>query len=945
MKNKLLDFYLSSFSFDFDVIVISETWLNESINDCEIICTNYNLYRLDRNILNSSKKSGGGVMVAVNKNYSSELVSDLNIDIEFICIRCSSNDLSLLITCSYIPPGVGNEDVYEKHIKHLDHFINSCHSKTKILCFGDFNLPGVEWIYDPELVNCMLPINTTSQMERIFFDSMAALNLYQVNDVFNENNRLLDLVFTSAPDDSKVIHDPVICLTETAHHKQLVYSVDIFNNISDKKIIKSSTVRNFQKANFSLMTDLLSQIDWTCVEFENNIESSLAIFENILYNIFEVCVPYKNVVYENRSPPWLNNEVKKLRNKKDRAFKKFKISNNLIDYSVYKVLRYDFNNAVKISYQDYIEKTKQNLSQDPKQFWWYIKSKKKCDKFPVSMSFYDQTSCDNSTICEYFRQYFQEVYVPSNPVNESDLDLRNNVEIPFMTISAPDICMYIKKLKSNWSYGPDGIPSVVLKNTSMMLCKPLCFLFNLSLRSGVVPRHWKTSFITPLFKSGSKSNIKNYRGICKLSCIPKMFESIVSNFVWFYCNKIISSQQHGFVKGRSTCTNLIELTSKIVSHFEKGQQTDVIYTDFSKAFDRVNHNLLLLKLKALGFPSWLNLWVASYLRDRTQQVIFKNCISSTINVLSGVPQGSHIGPLLFLLFINDLPSSIVHSSVLLYADDCKLFRSIESAEDIILLQSDLDRLCTWCNSNFMSLNSKKCFVMSFNRSGSILDNNYKIDNDGLEKKTSFCDLGVMFDMKCTFNLHVDYILNKAYSKLGCIIRWGREFNDPSLLMTLFCSLVRPHVEYCSSLWCVRYQNNICRIESLQKQFLLRMNRQRINFNQIQPYKERLKDRNLMTLEDRRIMQNILFVFNVLNGKTDFNFMLNHLSINVRTRPSRPAQLQRNFLNERRCFTNYSQHEPVTALIRDFNANYEFIDFHLYPFQLRNKIKKYFLSSY
>ena len=207
------------------------------------------------------------------------------------------------------------------------------------------------------------------------------------------------------------------------------------------------------------------------------------------------------------------------------------------------------------------------------------------------------------------------------------------------------------------------------------------------------PDLWKSSFIVPLHKSGNKSEISNYRGICKLSALPKLFEEVIVTQVSFNIEKYISPYQHGFLKGKSTTTNLLVFVAHVIEGFSNGLSTDTIYTDSKKAFDYVNHLLMVFKSRQFGFSDRWFLWLESYLSNRTQRVVFKNNISREILVTSGVPQGSHLGPLLFLIFINDLPTVIQNSRILLFADDVKLFYSFST--DCAPLQNDLNNLAKW----------------------------------------------------------------------------------------------------------------------------------------------------------------------------------------------------------------------------------------------------------
>ena len=274
--------------------------------------------------------------------------------------------------------------------------------------------------------------------------------------------------------------------------------------------------------------------------------------------------------------------------------------------------------------------------------------------------------------------------------NRSQTSL-NTIQIDYDTVVNK-----IMKLNDDYSSGPDGLPSTVLKKCKASLAQPLTVLFQRSLSLGIFPSIWKDSFIVPIHKKGCKSDICNYRPIAKLSCIPKLFESIVYDSLYFECKPLFSDIQHGFVRGRSTTTNLTEFTSRTLNSMEAGNEFDCITTDFSKAFDRVSHKIIIFKLRALGFPPQLLLWVASYLKERRYQVLFRSSISAPFLATSGVPQGSHLGPIFFILSINDVEHMIKHSSIYVYADDMKICRQISTRTDTDLLQTDLNHFAIWC---------------------------------------------------------------------------------------------------------------------------------------------------------------------------------------------------------------------------------------------------------
>lgn len=476
-----------------------------------------------------------------------------------------------------------------------------------------------------------------------------------------------------------------------------------------------------------------------------------------------------------------------------------------------------------------------------------------------------------------------------------------------------------------------------MKYCSEELVIPITLLFAASLKSCYFPLAWKSSYIFPLHKSGNRSLIDNYRGIAKLSAMPKLLEAIITSQLSHSVKSLISPFQHGFLSGKSTVTNLLEFTSKTIENFGKGLQTDVIYTDFSKAFDVVNHKLLTLKLTLLGFPTPLVLWIISYLTNRTQSVIFNLVKSEEFSVTSGVPQGSHLGPLLFLLFINDLPSVVIHSNILLYADDVKLFLSYKNEQDSFFLQTDLDHLCDWCEINCMKLNLKKCKHMTFSRRQPSRSK-YKISDYTLESLEVFDDLGVTMDPKLRFHIHINKAISRANSTLGFIKRWSKEFNDPLITKTLFTSLVRPILEYASIVWCPRYGCYIDDIESVQKQFLLFCLRNiycQTNIH-LPPYEYRLQLINLPALKNRRTMLNVCWIYKLIHGLVDSPYLLSKIYFNIPLRPRRSFELL--FMNF--CRTNYLQNEPLRSACGDFNYVSEVISFNETLYSIKLKILDY-----
>ena len=294
----------------------------------------------------------------------------------------------------------------------------------------------------------------------------------------------------------------------------------------------------------------------------------------------------------------------------------------------------------------------------------------------------------------------------------------------------------VLNLIQNKGPGPDDIPAKILVNCVYSLSRPIYLLFKLSLESGVFPEQWKYSFVTPIFKSGNQSDAKNYRPISILGSIPKLLEKIVCDHIKSSVMLGIGQEQHGFCKGRSTATNMITFTQTVLGALESGCQVDAVYTDFSKAFDTVNHRVLAHKLECFGFAGTLLKWLVLYISNRKQFVKVKGFVSQEISVTSGVPQGSHLGPYLFNIFINDLRQEIRFSQPLFFADDLKLFAVVNSFEDTVKIQDDLNRVCEWYNKNMMVLNIKKCKIITFTRIKRPLICDYSLNNNILERVTT-----------------------------------------------------------------------------------------------------------------------------------------------------------------------------------------------------------------
>jgi hypothetical protein len=298
-------------------------------------------------------------------------------------------------------------------------------------------------------------------------------------------------------------------------------------------------------------------------------------------------------------------------------------------------------------------------------------------------------------------------------------------------------------LNTNKSTGVDKVHPKVLKECSNSIAKPLSILFNRSYSGGIVPKLWLHANVTPLFKKGDKLNPSNYRPISLTSIVCKIMESLIRDSMMKHLidNNLIIKEQHGFVPKKSCCTNLLETMDLLTQAIEEGYPIDILFLDFAKAFDTVAHTRLGLKLSMFGFADTLLSWIKAFLGDRYQRVILGDNISEWIRVLSGVPQGSVLGPLLFIIFINDLIQGLPAScKCKLYADDTKMVSVIKHSDDCEKLKQALDKLVEWSKKWLLSFNNDKCKVMHVGSNNK--ENEYVMDSKLLSKSDLEKDLGV-----------------------------------------------------------------------------------------------------------------------------------------------------------------------------------------------------------
>ena len=379
----------------------------------------------------------------------------------------------------------------------------------------------------------------------------------------------------------------------------------------------------------------------------------------------------------------------------------------------------------------------------------------------------------------------------------------------------------IDAIPSGAAPGPDGIPAIMMKKAKRTLSRILCDIFQGSLETGKIPQALKDALIVPIFKGGSRGKAANYRPISLTSHIMKTFERIMrQNLVSYmeYFEKL-DPRQHGSRSGRSTLSQLLQHQDDVLRSLEDGDNVDVIYLDFAKAYDKVDHGILIHKLKKIGITGWIGRWIQAFLTGRRQQVLVRGRRSRSSPLISGVPQGSVLGPLLFLIYIGDI-SDGVSSTILTYVDDSKSSMRIKEEGDVERHQEELNKIYSWETRNNMRFNGGKFLVLRYGRNQEVKENTMYFTSDMVQviEQVNTCrDLGVIMADDATFTAQIDKVCKRVKQKCGWILRTFY-CRKPQFLRQMFNTLVQPHIDYCSQLYAPAEGPQFDRIEGLLRSF-------------------------------------------------------------------------------------------------------------------------------
>jgi hypothetical protein len=629
----------------------------------------------------------------------------------------------------------------------------------------------------------------------------------------------------------------------------------------------------YDKGDYEQIKINLQSTNWEDLLRDKDVETQWKIFEARIKELEATFIPSKTINMNQKRGefPLPYNVVKKIR-KKHNLWKRYMETREGKIYEEYCRTRNKVKSLICKVRREHERKISKQVKTNPKRFWQYIKSKSNT-KEPISELYSNPHDPSSETIeddqrkANILNDFFSSVFTrePNGKLPEFG-QYTIEYSMTELEITEEIICTLLKRLNPNKSCGPDGVHPRFLKELGSELAKPLAILFQTSVTNMQVPNCWKDARITAIFKKGNRKAATNYRPVSLTSIVCKVLEQLIRDHIMkhMFRNKLFSNKQFGFINGRATSLQLMHVLNEWTEALEQNNYVDCIYMDFQKAFDTVPHNRLLQKLDAYGINEQTKGWIRNFLSNRRQQVGINEKTSGWKDVISGIPQGSVIGPILFVLYINDMPSTLT-SPCYLFADDTKLYRTIKDDSSIHKLQQDLDTLGKWSEKWLLKFHPTKCISMSIGNKTKP-GYNYKLNIVNEEHSLQWVqeekDIGVIIDDNLNFDTHINTKINKANSILG-LIRRSYKYLDNETFIPLYKAMVRTQFDYASIIWNPYTAKHRDAIEGVQR----RATKQLPNMSTLE-YCDRLRKLGLPTLAYRRHRGDMIEAYKIMSNKYD-----------------------------------------------------------------------------
>ena len=873
IMNKLPEFNLFVDCHSPDIIALCETWLSEKVPNSILIGLHpYTAFRCDR-----SNRRAGGVCLFVKEDRKLK-VQQVVLPSEFNCLEIIAIDLTVSslvlpyrVIVAYRPPDYSSES-NTLFFSALDYLASNT---GRVCLLGDLNLPDFEW---------ELFLHPDSLLYNSAADLICNHGLTQLVDEPTRGDNILDVVLCS----DVLSCDDIGYLPPlgSSDHSIVSFTLTLsFHNVAEN--YPRPSCPNYNLADWASLSLYFGNIDWagefSCCTSASDMWSK---FTDVIQAGVSNYVPNYRSPHYSRTHHHYPTRIRRLYIKKLQSWRLYRTfrTGELLDK--YKRLSKAFSSSFN-HFQCQFENELVN-SDNLGMFYKYVNKKLNGSNGVAPLRDADgnlvATDCDKAAVLN--NQFCSVFTVDDGIIDSSRLPgpAVSSVAPPFFT---PELVhKIIKQLKSSNASGPDGLPAIFYKNTASSLSYPLSILFNLSLQTADIPPIWKLASVTPIFKKGSPSDPSNYRPI-SITCISsKLMEVGIKEHLLNHMKNsgALSNAQHGFMTSKSTTTHLLECCSDWNLALRSRKAVDVIYLDFAKAFDSVVHSKLLAKLNSYGINNMVLKWIESFLTDRSQYVRIGFSLSSVCSVLSGVPQGSVLGPVLFIIYVNDItklwPFNTV--SIKMFADDTKLYTVLHDDSAFSTdLQSCLDSIIHWSAVWQLKLAPTKCTVM---RIKSIKSHSftcvpfYHIGSVQLPVIENCTDLGVSYNANLSFSPHVNKIVTKASCRAKLILKCFSS-RDPLLLMRAFCTFVRPLLEFSSTIWSPYTVSDINRIESVQRSFT-----KHFHYLRYSTYRERLVNLGLDSLQCRRVKADLVLCYKLLHGLTNIksdDFIVLSPNVNLR----------------------------------------------------------------
>ncbi|BHF74287.1 hypothetical protein SprV_0401737200 [Sparganum proliferum] len=709
-----------------DVISITEMWLSASVDDREVALSGYHLFRKDR-----SGRQGGGVLTYVKYGlFASEKAGQLARTTETLWLTIQTpGSQPLEILTVYRPPR--NDPQSDSSLLEE---LETISIRPNVMIMGDFNAPNIDW-------NLTSAPGSEFNFDRRLLKSVQRSHLTQH---VSSPTRLregqlancLDLVFTKAPESVDVVN----CLPPLgkSDHVVLQWEYSLFS-VPDQSMVIG---RNIWRGDFGQMRLDMRRRDWKPALTGCVLKDWLELKAVLNELITRYCPMSKKKITSR--PRWLKCSLKVEVNRKQRLWKAYLRDKTNDSMNRYKAQRNRVKCLVYKARQDFEGNLLNYAGENPKLFFNYIRqSTRNRDPIPMIKRDDGVELYKDDEKAEHLSRFFQSVFtrdvaVPADHYNVDDVPTIDSV-----VLTKAIVQQELLKLKEAKSPGPDEIPAKLLKELATELAEPLCLLFQASLDEGRLPPEWKTAWISPIHKSGSRASANNYRPVSLTSICCKVMERIIKRELMRFLEQhhLLSNAQHGFLRGRSCLTNLLYCLEQWTRSIDEGNVVHVAYIDFKKAFDSVPHQLLLYKLSRIGVRGKLLKWIENFLIGRTQTVRLGGQQSAEVTVTSGVPQGSVLGPILFLIYIDDRIHDL-DCDIAMFADDIKLWTVIRNEDDEAKLQANLDRLEQWSGYWLLPFNVSKCNILRIGRTSTAHRQTYYLNHTPLPVVEVQKDLGV-----------------------------------------------------------------------------------------------------------------------------------------------------------------------------------------------------------